>query len=86
MQQNFRYSISVSKIASSDWFDTLMRVSSSPTVSKMIGMLPYKEELRKKMVTDRIKDRITFAGAYFPKAIGKRSVKHRHLIHRQNKN
>ena len=44
----------------------------------MIGMLPYKEELRKKMVTDRIKDRITFVGAYFPKAIGKRSVKHRH--------
>ena len=49
-------------------------------------MLPYKEELHKKMVTDRIKDRITFAGAYFPKAIGKRSVEHRHLIHRQNKN
>ena len=36
-----------------------MRVSSIPTVSKMIGMLPYKEELRKKMVTDRIKDRIS---------------------------
>ena len=61
----FCYSISVSKIASSDWFDTLMRVSSIPTVLKMIGMLPYKEELRKKMVTDRMKDRITFAGAYF---------------------
>ena len=46
-----------------------MRVSSIPTVSKMIGMLSYKEELRKKMVTDRIKDRITFAGAYFRKQL-----------------